>query len=155
MTDDQITQRQTDAFERFMKLLPPDQDLTLVILKGHLLIEEQIRQIIAERMNRPEVLEAVYRKGRIGFEVATHIAEAFFPKETEPWVWKAARKLNIIRNAISHSVEPHRLDTKIDDFVDSVGIRIDITMDRQERFEWALFVLFEGVSFLVDRRGSK
>ena len=48
VTDAQITQRQLDAFRRFLKLLPHGQDLALVILKGHLLIEEQIKLIINE-----------------------------------------------------------------------------------------------------------
>ena len=155
MTDDQVTPRQMEAFGKFLRLLPPGQDLTLVILKGHLLIEEQIRQIIAERVNRPDVLEKVYRRGRIGFEVVTYIAEAFFPKEIEPWVWTATRELNKVRNAVGHSVEPRGLDKKIDDFVDSVGVGLDLEVDRQKRFEYALFVLFEAVSRLVDRHGTK
>jgi hypothetical protein len=155
VTDDQVTPRQIDAFKRFMKFLSPDQDLTLVILKGHLLIEEQIREIIAERVKRPDVLEAEDVRRRIGFDVATYIAEAFFPKELEPWLWKAARKLNTVRNAIGHSVEPRNLDTKIDDFVDSVGAGLDLRGDRQGRFEGALFSLFEAVSSLVARHGTK
>ena len=56
VTDAQITQRQLDAFRRFLKLLPHGQDLALVILKEHLLIEEQIKLIINERVRKHESL---------------------------------------------------------------------------------------------------
>lgn len=146
-----MTEKQIDAFRRFLDFLPHDQDLTLVILKGHLLIEEQIRQIIAERVKRPQILYTQKGRYRIGFYLATYIAEAFFLKKREPWLWEAVRKLNTVRNAIGHSVEPRGLDNNIDDFVNSVPTSIDFRGDRQGRFEGALWTLFEAVSSLVER----
>ena len=110
MADNQVTQKQLKAFRRFLDFFPHNQDLTLVILKGHLLIEEQITQIIAERVKRPDVLETQNGQPRISFYLATYIAEAFFSIEREPWLWEAIRKLNKVRNAIGHNVEPPGLD---------------------------------------------
>ena len=76
VTDTQITQRQLDAFRRFLKLLPHGQDLALVILKGHLLIEEQIKPIISERVKKPEALS----DARLTYYQYICIAEAFLPK---------------------------------------------------------------------------
>ena len=77
VTDAQITQRQLDAFRRFLKLLPHGQDLALVILKGHLLIEEQIKLIINERVRKHESLS----DARLTFHQLICIAEAFSGKQ--------------------------------------------------------------------------
>jgi len=53
MPTQQITDRQLDAFRRFLRILPNGKDVELVILKAHLLIEEQVRQIVDERLKDP------------------------------------------------------------------------------------------------------
>ena len=145
MTDNEVTQRQRNAFRRFLKLLPHGQDLTLVILKGHLLIEEQVRQIIDERMKKPEAL----KDARIECYQAICIAEAFCPEEHE-YIWNSVKKLNKIRNELAHQTEPVGLDDRIDDFVKSIPWAHDAE-DRQKRIEFTLWTLFEAVSSLVKR----
>ena len=143
MTDEQVTKRQTDAFRRFLKLLPHGQDLTLVILKGHLLIEEQVRQIIDERVKRSDALG----DARLGTHQAICIAEAFCPEEE--YIWNAVKKLNNIRNELAHQMEPVGLDDRIADFIDSIPWAPDFD-DEQKRIEHRLWALFEAVSSLVE-----
>ena len=145
MTDRQVTQRQIDAARRFLTLLPRGQDLMSVILKGHLLIEEQVRQIIDERVKKPDSL----RDARLECYQAICIAESFFSEEQE-YIWNAFKKLNKIRNELAHKTEPVGVDDRIDDFVNSVpwGPAVE---GRRERIEYALWKLFEAVSSLVQR----
>jgi hypothetical protein len=42
----EITDRQFRAFKRFVKLLPHGRELDLVVVKGHLLIVEQMNLLI-------------------------------------------------------------------------------------------------------------
>ena len=145
MSDKQVSQRQIDAFRRFLKLLPRGEDLTLVILKGHLLIEEQVRQIIAERMKRPNALI----DARLECYQAICIAEALCPEEEE-YVWNAVKKLNNIRNELAHKTEPVGIDDRIEDFVNSVPWVPDVE-DRVMQIKYRLFALFEAVSSLAER----
>ena len=46
-TKAEISERDLEAFSRFLKLLPHRQDVDLVVLKAHLLVEEQVRAILA------------------------------------------------------------------------------------------------------------
>ncbi len=46
----EITERQLLAFKRFLSALPHGQDTELVLLKGHILIEEQVRLLIDRRL---------------------------------------------------------------------------------------------------------
>ena len=144
-TDDQVTKRQIDAARRFFTLLPRGHDLASVILKGHLLVEEQVRQIIDERVKKPDAL----KDARLECYQAICIAESFF-SEKEEYIWNAFKKLNKIRNELAHKTEPVGVDNRIDDFVKSVswGSYVD---DRQERIELALMKLFVAVSDLVER----
>lgn len=56
MVDAPTTDRQIEAFRRFVTQLPHGKDIHLLILKAHLLIEEQVNEIIAARPPNPEVL---------------------------------------------------------------------------------------------------
>lgn len=145
MTDYQVTQRQLGSFKRFIKLLPHGQDFTLVILKGHLLIEEQVRLFIYERMTHPEAL----KEAKLDCAQAISIAKALSPKEHE-YIWNAVKKLNNCRNKLAHKAEPVGLDDQIDDFVSSVSW-LPQSGDRQKRMEMALWALFEAVSSSVQR----
>jgi hypothetical protein len=44
------------AFERFNDHLPKESDIVLTILKGHLLIEEQLWLLINHRLTSPKAL---------------------------------------------------------------------------------------------------
>ncbi len=145
MTDKQITQRQIDATRRFLTLLPRGQDPLSVILKGHLLIEEQVRQIIDERVIKPDALKKI----RLDCYQAICIAESFFSKKEE-YIWNAFKKLNTIRNELAHKTEPVGVDDRIDDFVNSVSWGTYVE-DRQDRIEVAIMKLFVAVSDLVER----
>ena len=148
MTDEQVTKRQIDAARRFFTLLPRGHDLASVILKGHLLIEEQVRQIIDERVKKPDAL----KDANFDCYQAICIAESFF-SEKEEYIWKAFKKLNKIRNELAHKTEPIGVDDRIDDFVESVSWG-DYVEDRQERIEYALMKLFLAVSSLVEHPTS-
>jgi hypothetical protein len=145
MVEKQTTDRQVAAFGRFLKLLPHGKDLTLVILKGHLLIEEQVRQIIDERVKKPDALHSA----DLTCYQAICIAEALCPENA--YIWTPVKKLNRIRNDLAHKVEPAGLGDRIDDFVGSVPWLDHPTEDPQKRFELKIWALFEAVSSLVER----
>ncbi|TCA40284.1 hypothetical protein E0H72_21015 [Rhizobium leguminosarum bv. viciae] len=144
MADPRVTDEQVSDFRRFLTLLPRGQDLTLIILKGHLLIEEQVWKVISSRLKKPKAL----RDGRIESHQAICIAEAFCPEDDD--LWQSAKKLNKIRNDIAHNViPPAGLNDRIDDFVDSVGWLDTTITERQDKFELALWALFIAISSLV------
>lgn len=50
MSTDYVSPRQIEAFRRFFEKLPHGKDFTLVVLRGHLLLEEQVRAVVDERL---------------------------------------------------------------------------------------------------------
>lgn len=93
----------TDAYDRFRKHLPLGADASLVILKLHLLVEEQIRAFVDERLPNASALEAA----RLEYNQIICLAEAISTEDISPSVWEAARRLNTLRNQIAHNLEPH------------------------------------------------
>ncbi|MGT2442206.1 hypothetical protein ACU4I5_05775 [Ensifer adhaerens] len=146
MADMRITERQVEDFGRFMHLMPHGRDLTLVILKGHLLIEEQVRHLVRAQLKKPEALD----DAQLDCHQAICLAEALCPQSDD--LWKSVRKLNKIRNDIAHKVIPP------DGLHDRMAAFAEATLpdaeawgsDAQSRFEFALWFLFNTISLLVE-----
>jgi len=105
---------------RFMEHFPIEGDSTLQVLKGHLLLEELLRDIFELQLPHPTAL-----KGNKGASYDCHqiicLVEAITPvSHTVPWIWEGAKKLNNIRNNLAHQLTPKGLDQKIDDLIECV-----------------------------------
>ena len=108
MTRSQVS----EASARYYRLLPRSGDLTILLLKGHLLVEELLRQLIDSSLMKPSAL----KDARLETHQCICLAEALFHDRSSTWIWDALRKLNGIRNKLAHNLEPPGLDSKIVDF---------------------------------------
>jgi hypothetical protein len=149
MAADEITDRQIAAFRRFITRLPHGKDVDLVILKAHLLIEEEINAIIGSRLINAEVLlgeerfESTYR---------IRLAKSFFDHEFQPWLWKALFQLNKLRNRVAHNIDPKGREDLMTNIIETVphSSAVHAGESLQEHFEFVLWILHEAVSSLVD-----
>lgn len=142
----EVSGRQLEAFARFLKMLPHGKDTDLVLLKGHILIEEQVRLLIDRRLRNPVAIV----DGRLECHQCICLAQSFFPHDFEPWLWSALKKLNKMRNDIAHQSDPTGLQDRIDAWVASVPSGLHDHPNKMERFELTLWSLFDAVSELVD-----
>ena len=83
--DPMVSERQIEAFRRFMVLMPKNQDIELVILKAHLLVEEQVNAVIAARLVNPA---ALFSDGRFESIYRIKLAQSFFPPDAHDWLWR-------------------------------------------------------------------
>jgi hypothetical protein len=150
----EISDRHLNAFKNFLESLPHGKDIELVLLKGHLLIEEQIRQIIHSRLRNPGVFAEA--NSQLGAHQAIQLAKAFFPPAHMPEIWKATLKLNQLRNDIAHNLwSKMQLSDKVAAWVKIVPSSLTAGPDAQQNFELALWSLFEAISSLVDQPFSE
>ena len=86
-------------------------DLTMTVLKGHLLIEQRVREFISERMLSPTALD----DARLSSYQAICLAEALTLPNTEPkQLWDSLRQLNTLRNQLAHNLEPERVQQRVE-----------------------------------------
>ena len=93
---------------RVLKHLPTG-DLSMIVLKGHLLIEELLHAIVSSRTKNPQsVLDA-----RLSFFQLGQIAKALtYEQRFEP-IWDAIFALNSLRNTFAHTLDTPDLDKKL------------------------------------------
>lgn len=148
------TDRQLAAFQRFLAELPHGKDQELVLLKGHILIEEQVRLLIDRRVRNPAALREA--NCELDCRQAIALARSFFPPDHEPWLWMALTKLNKMRNDIAHSIQARQsLSDRISAWVESVPSGYADWDDKTLRFEITLWSVFDAISEVVDTPSAK
>ena len=89
---------------------------TLLLLKGHLLIEELLRGHIDRSLPNP----TAFKHDQFLFAKILMLCRCLTPPRTETWAFDAAKKLNDVRNEIAHELESPDLDKSIESFVSLV-----------------------------------
>jgi hypothetical protein len=91
------------------KHLPESDDLSLVVLKSHLVLEQQLTALIAHYCPRPDYLIGA----RLRFSQKLDLVHAFVPMPIRDGIWDALRLLNTIRNDLAHNLEPPKLAKRL------------------------------------------
>lgn len=148
-----VDQHAIEAFRRFYTLLPRSSDATLVVLKIHLLVEEQIRAYVNERVANLAAL----KKAELNCHQTIWLAQALCADELHPNVWEAARKLNELRNKIAHDLEPAGVLERMSNFCTLIGLSTETrtattpsqTPSPLEDFEFAASHLYNKLALYV------
>lgn|GEM_PF-1188608 len=97
--------------------LPREKGFEYLILKGHLLAEEEMLNYIKRAIPNPiPIIE-----GRFSFYQLVQIVEAMRPPGAEPWLWESLRNLNSLRNEMAHNLQPQGFDRKAKELARIVG----------------------------------
>lgn len=140
-----IKKRQVQAFQRFLEQLPHGGDRELVILKGHLLIEEQVRLILSQNVcNQSALVQA-----NLNCHQAICLAEALISKGENENFWSSVKKLNKLRNSIAHNIFQIGFHDMVDDFVYSFPAPWEGESIEQS-FELSIWSLFIYISSFVE-----
>ena len=100
---------------RISKFMKQESELELIILKGHLLIEEQLNNILeAARINQSKLgnLELQFFKKVL-------IANSLCWKSPDDEIWKFMLKINKLRNDLAHQLDSKKRDKLIEDVMSS------------------------------------
>jgi hypothetical protein len=115
-SDEDIT-----AYDFFFEHMPDaDDDLTLIILKGHLLVEHQVRAFVDARLLTPNAIA----QARFSSYQLICLAEAMcLPNKSPAWLWDMVRKLNSLRNHLAHNLAPADVEERVEQFL--AAYRVD------------------------------
>jgi hypothetical protein len=98
---DATLSKMVDEMIEFARHLPSDEEISLelLILRGHLLIEKQLDELITAKLIKPEA----YLGLRLRFAEKLKLTEAMYGEVGV--CWRDIREINIIRNSLSHQLE--------------------------------------------------
>ena len=121
-------------------------DLSLIVLKGHLAIDEELVSLIARHLNYPDALDDAH----LTFFHRVYLAKAMYYRSENMWIWTSLIKLNKVRNHLSHTLEAAELKTKATEFIDSIqGFSYgDSTIE--ERMRHALIFICGALTTVAD-----
>lgn len=104
-------------------------DPILCILKGHLLIEEQLFELIKLKSIKPDAL----KDSKLTFYQKLCIVEALYRTSKTKWYYNATKKLNKLRNDLSHALEPKGFDKRLRSFLDEVENNMNADLVPEEK----------------------
>ncbi len=116
---DSVTSQLNDVlanthFERVKEKLPKN-DLDLVILKGHLLIEERLDSILMFEFDPDSFdLKKINLRFFQKLLLSKAVCHKFGEKPMANSLWDGIQKLNSLRNELAHNLETVRFEKKLD-----------------------------------------
>ena len=102
------------AEERFKRLIPRSQDCTVILLKGHLLVEEQLQTFVEALVVDPRSL----RDARLTFHQWFCVGKALDLGTKGNYLWKFVEQLNQTRNKLAHNAEVSDFERKVDALIE-------------------------------------
>ena len=109
------------TLRRMIDHYPASADITLQVLKGHLILEETLRDLLDALLVNPKALT-----GKKGISLTCHqvicLAQALtpIPFDSYSWLWTSAKELNSLRNDLAHKLSPSGIEEKINSFISTV-----------------------------------
>ncbi len=99
-----------EYFQKLKEHLPLAKDPTAVILRGHLLVEELLDELIAAHLKYPTAIA----DARLTFFQKLCIAQGIIGRSNKDFTWIPIKALNKLRNSISHNLPDDRLTEGLD-----------------------------------------
>lgn len=89
------------SIERFQEQMRYVDDLAMVVLKGHLLIEEALTRIIEQFLFHPKHLADC----KLSFFQKVQLAQGFCLRKNQLKIWDLILAINSLRNVLAHALE--------------------------------------------------
>ncbi len=104
-----MTKERNQYFEKLKVHLPLVKDPTVIVLRGHLLVEELLDELISASFEHPSAI----KDARLTFSQKLCICQAIIGRSGNEDIWRAIKELNCLRNVISHKLPDSALSAKL------------------------------------------
>lgn len=108
------------SWQRFQKHMPRTKDITMIILKGHLLVEQEMNDILDDNLTESKAL----LDARMTFSHRLAVIKSIYGSfNRSKFPYTQIKKLNALRNQLVHNIEPKDLEKNIVAFVQEIEDR--------------------------------
>ncbi|MFS7250443.1 hypothetical protein AB6869_14060 [Rahnella rivi] len=117
--DQESFKKLTEEYQsKYDKHLTPELDMTSLVLKAHLFLEEILYEIVLLHCKTPKALEGI----QFSFHHKLKLAEALYGVhmykiEFPRGIWPVLDALNKLRNELAHRIDSPKLEDKIVNFL--------------------------------------
>lgn len=138
------------VFDKYKDKVLKTDDLTLLVLKGHLFIEEILGSIIKTIVTHENIVDTA----RLNFSQKAIMARAMCWDQHNNEVWAYIASINSLRNEMAHSLDSDRVKTKLNGLINkfkSENENIENESNEyipQNDLEWFEMVVLHCVGFL-------
>ena len=151
-----------ESFQRFTEFMPYEAENDLLILKGHLLVEELLSELIQHFLSKGNPLNIKLEKN-IMFSQKLNLCWALMRNNIDDQLWDNLKKLNLLRNSMSHSLEPKDFNEKIEKFITAVFTSNDVERHIEYMTKYSMFnidmyagkELYFAISWLTNSLSTK
>lgn len=126
------------AFERFAKHLGELDEMTQIVLKGHLVLEVGLDEILKHFVFNPTLLD----RSNLRFYQKIQLARAFSLDESDNNVWDLIEAINSLRNQLAHSLDEDRRRPKVERVKDLYFGMYEAVSDEETQLPDYLIVSF-------------
>jgi hypothetical protein len=121
-----IPVRSEDFEGRFRRHLPRS-NRTLIVLKGHLLMEELVNEFLVNLLPNPAALDL----SKLNLSTRLRLVRAHLPNGAFNELFDAAEKLNTLRNKLAHHLEHPQIETHTKNFLRALNPTNDPELDKE------------------------
>lgn len=106
---EQLNKDSNAKWAEYQALLPQTDDVSLIVLKGHLIIEEMLYDLVEVYCVSKPALE----KAKLTFSQLLHLACAIVKPQLMDTCSLAIGQLNTIRNSLVHNLKPKQIEMRL------------------------------------------
>lgn len=138
---------------QLLSLLKAPDDLTSLVLRGHLVVEELLFSAIAMHCADPTYL----KDAKLRFPQMAALLRALDKlPSVHPKIWVAVTELNSLRNSLAHVLEPKDIAKRVEKFITALDIdeKLTVCQESYKRLEYSLHYLIGNLSAAATFQGS-
>lgn len=125
---------------RYAEHLPGNRKfpIEVLVLKGHLLIEEELRSLVQAKFVDP----GAYDLERSKYSSLLRLARALYGAALPQWKWASAKAVNEMRNSIAHRLENDEVERRLEElcrgFEGSDSAFVHVERDKLKQLAYCL-----------------
>jgi len=126
-----------DKAGRFNKALMVFDEFSQAVLKGHLLLEEELSVILAKKIGNHEVIS----EAKLSFFQKLKLVQAAYGQQIPPETWLAMEKLNSLRNQMAHSLDSPKVSKLVSELVVAFKLKASAGIAHTREFQIEMVAL--------------
>lgn len=112
MTSEPILNKKGEPVFLYDRHMPKTDDIELIVLKGHLLVEEVLNGLAQIALPNPQ-----YLPEQLMFQKLACVVRAVIPQRSNDLCWELILKLNALRNDLAHNLSSSKRQQKLTDLL--------------------------------------